>query len=561
MKCNNCGAEISDEARFCEKCGAPVGQSGEKGLAAGTSTNEEIPAPKPLEQPLSAGAVPFVPMAPAPRAMPRSMRAPRPYEPRPGFSPAQPGAQKPKRATSFAELAEQVPPAPDPEEPREQRADEAVLKTEPGAWEKFPAADAVSELPDPEEDAREARRREREEAERRRREAREQRVKAKREERERREAERAEAERERERAAAEAAAAAAAQASADAEAEVFEPLSDAPDALDTDSTAQLNVPVSAPRKVGVSPRVIAAIAAVVIIAIVGVVAVGAMNRPAQEAAPSERTQTGGVAGAASGADPTDAGNDAADAVAKRDSVEDYSWDELSELSAQIAAADSDEAGLDIAKEHNLCTASGKLDGTQTKKLQLSDGTKVTMRIVGFRQDQKADGSGTAGITMISEEAVATRYISTAGTYSGWEGSELRTWMNDDLVAELPDEAASKVVEVSKKTNGQGTKSVTSVSDKLWIPSFSEVVGKLSAGMKRSDVYEPEGDQYQLFSDEAVRWGGTFSILTTKGSDDYWWLRSVDPLNTQYYLCVSKSGEPWYSHLPATEHAILMGFCL
>ena len=47
---------------------------------------------------------------------------------------------------------------------------------------------------------------------------------------------------------------------------------------------------------------------------------------------------------------------------------------------------------------------------------------------------------------------------------------------------------------------------------------------------------------------------------------FWTLRSRVrkrslPLNTQYYLCVSEAGEPWYSHLPATEHAILMGFCL
>ena len=88
-----------------------------------------------------------------------------------------------------------------------------------------------------------------------------------------------------------------------------------------------------------------------------------------------------------------------------------------------------------------------------------------------------------------------------------------------------------------------------------------MVGKLAAGVKRSDSYVAEGDQYQLFSDEGVQWGGTYSILGTRGSDSYWWLRSIDPLNTQYYLCVSEAGEPWYSHLPATEHAILMGFCL
>lgn len=319
--------------------------------------------------------------------------------------------------------------------------------------------------------------------------------------------------------------------------------------------------MAAPARPGVSRRAIVAIAAAVVIAIVGVVAVGAMSRPGQAPvdAPAQSEPKDDSANA--GSNPTDSGNDADDSVAVKSSVEDYSWDELSELSAQIAAADDDSAAMEIAKKHNLCTASGKLDGKQTKKLQLSDGKTVTMRIVGFRQDDRADGSGKAGITMISEDAAATRYVSQAGSYSGWEGSELRTWMNDTLLSELPDEVSSKVVEVSKKTVGYGSTTATSVTDKLWAPSFSEVVGELTAGMKRAESYVPEGDQYQLFSDEGVKWGGTYSILGTKGSDAYWWLRSIDPLNAQYYLCVSESGEPWYSHLPATEHAILMGFCL
>lgn len=537
MKCNNCGAEISDEARFCEKCGARVNAdaAGEKGASA---AEQGVPAPRPLEQPLSAGAVPFVPMAPAPRGMPHAMRGPRPYEPRPGFSPVQPGGKKPKRATSFTDLAARVPPAPSAEEPRDQRADEVALETDQATWQKYPAANAGSELgekdelldiepehgvePDEPCVGPEAVSDESDWPE----------------------------------------------LPTDLEPD-FGPDSDATGRLASapavsagpDATSRLDVPSEAPRRVGASPRAIAAIAAVIVIAIVGVVTVGAMTRPAREPAPAPAQSQDQAEPKTDASDPTDAGNDATDEVTVQSSVDDYSWDELSQLSAQIAAADTDSAAMEIAKRYNLCTSSGKLDGTQTKKLQLSDGTKVTMRIVGFRQDERADGSGKAGITMISEDAVATRYISTAGTASGWEGSELRTWMNKTLVDELPDEVSSKLVEVSKKTNGQASTAVTGTSDKLWIPSFSEVVGKLTSGMKRSDVYTPEGDQYQLFANEGVQWGGTYSILSTNGTDGYWWLRSVDPLNNQYYLCVSQSGEPWYSHLPATEHAILMGFSL
>ena len=42
MKCNNCGAEISDEARFCEKCGAPVSSDAAPDPAAEVADLPEI---------------------------------------------------------------------------------------------------------------------------------------------------------------------------------------------------------------------------------------------------------------------------------------------------------------------------------------------------------------------------------------------------------------------------------------------------------------------------------------------------------------------------------------
>ena len=98
-------------------------------------------------------------------------------------------------------------------------------------------------------------------------------------------------------------------------------------------------------------------------------------------------------------------------LAARQAVEDYSWDELSQISQKIAAASSDTEGLEIAKKYNLVSAAGTLDGTQAKTLQLSDGTSVKMRIAGFRQDERADGSGKAGITLIADSTVGERAVS------------------------------------------------------------------------------------------------------------------------------------------------------
>lgn len=245
----------------------------------------------------------------------------------------------------------------------------------------------------------------------------------------------------------------------------------------------------------------------------------------------------------------------------RDSVEDYSWDELSQLADLIASAQSDEAGLSVAKTFHLCDSSGKLDGTQTKELELLDGTTVTMRVVGFRQDSRSDGEGVAGITFLAEGSVGLRSMnSSAQVAGGWAGSELRAWMNDGLVDLLPDEVASEVVAVDKAANavaGLGG-AQTTTSDTLWVPSYSEIVGELSAGNKRYGLYEQEGEQYQLFSDMAVDWNGANAVLACS---DYWWLRTPDPSNGSWYMCVTPDGLPTYGHLPATENAVLMGFCL
>ena len=66
MKCKKCGEELPDRAQFCFVCGTPI---------------EDVPEPRRLEEPLdplAAGAVPLVPIAPPPRAYkfePKAMRS------------------------------------------------------------------------------------------------------------------------------------------------------------------------------------------------------------------------------------------------------------------------------------------------------------------------------------------------------------------------------------------------------------------------------------------------------------------------------------------------------
>ena len=86
----------------------------------------------------------------------------------------------------------------------------------------------------------------------------------------------------------------------------------------------------------------------------------------------------------------------------RDTVDSYSWDELADIADQIAQAGSDFEGLQVASKFHLCGKDGKLDENRLKSFTLADGTQVQTQIVGFRHDDRADGSGKAGITFMTK---------------------------------------------------------------------------------------------------------------------------------------------------------------
>ena len=200
---------------------------------------------------------------------------------------------------------------------------------------------------------------------------------------------------------------------------------------------------------------IGAIAAVVVVAVVlvagfatnwfgvaGVQPKEAVEIPAasqgadgQQDANAADGQGDGVGESADGAqgDSQDAGG-----AAVKSAVEAYTWDELSQISAEIGGAGDEAAAIEVAKRYNLCTPEGKLDGTQVKSVTLADGTQTTVQIVGFAHDDKTSG-GKAGITFIFGDCVGQEPMNEEGTNEGgWEASPMRTYLNGTWRAQLPD---------------------------------------------------------------------------------------------------------------------------
>lgn len=279
-------------------------------------------------------------------------------------------------------------------------------------------------------------------------------------------------------------------------------------------------------------------------------------------------------------------------VTVRSTAEDYSWADLSQISKEIAATSSEDEAIELAKAYNLTTSDGKLDGTQTKSFKLTDGTECSAQILGFRHDDLADGSGKAGISWIFKDAVGKRTWNLPrssnlserwNTEGGWEASDLRAYMNDDVYGRLPEDLQAIIRSVTKRSNNIGNLDyrkydateevistlVTPTSDKLWAPSMVELFGdhggwgeRASAEGFYSLLYFAEGYQYQLTYDTYVNDMNTHvhKVLakTYEGDATGWWSRSVSVANQAEG--VTDNGGTMFGNINY-ERGVVPGFCI
>ena len=137
---------------------------------------------------------------------------------------------------------------------------------------------------------------------------------------------------------------------------------------------------------------------------------------------------------------------------------------------------------------------------------------LNAQIVAFNADAKADGTGNAAVTFITENTTtATHRFNPArtpdaapfdegtGLIGGWVKSELRTYVNDTVKPQFPADVLARIVSVVKysrglNTSGSAVNNVVS-NDEIWVPSRREM---FSAGESSGPTYT------SLFSSNAAR---------------------------------------------------------
>ena len=255
-----------------------------------------------------------------------------------------------------------------------------------------------------------------------------------------------------------------------------------------------------------------------------------------------------------------------------------SWDDLSAISAEIAGAGSEDAAIEAARGYGLLTDEGVIDLTQSKAITVA-GREMSVQLAGIAHDVRADGSPIGLSFLLTEVLPEERRMSEEAYMGGWEDSDLRAWLNEVLLADLPEELARNIVAAGKLSNNAGAAKtaddVTLTEDSLWLPSYVEIVGErprasFSDGFQYlAEVLNAEGSQYKLFRDQEIYPQETRQELvrSREGEPAYWWLRTASPDVSEsegmaYFNRTGPNGDPFHFATASTDFSgVMFGFCV
>ena len=266
----------------------------------------------------------------------------------------------------------------------------------------------------------------------------------------------------------------------------------------------------------------------------------------------------------------------------RGKLDDYSWEQLQEISFKLKGAPSEAAACKIAQKYHLLDASGHIPYPGTKQVTLSNGLTVGAQLVGLLHDDLTDGTGKAGLSFLFDAGIAQRNASSEPVAFGWRACDLRSWLDTEAIDLLPDDLRLCIKPVDKRSNNTGAATdascVSAVSSSLWLPAMVELAGdqpskSFSADFRwLSDVYNTEGHEYQVFREQdASPYSSNEALVRRwKGKPRCWWERTVSPDKTNeestlYLNRVGTNGDVFMfaaqADKPDKPTCVIPGFCI
>lgn len=188
--------------------------------------------------------------------------------------------------------------------------------------------------------------------------------------------------------------------------------------------------------------------------------------------------------------------------------------------------------------------------------ELPDDTNtLTLVIYGFNHDDKADGTGKAGITFGTKNLMGyTRKMNNSNTNNGgFTGSAMYTYLQNTLFSQFATDLQSAIKPVLKKTSaGNQSTTINTNAMKLFLFSEIEIFGE--AGHSVSG----EGSQYNW---STTRENRIKRLANGADTARYWWLRSPNAGNSTSFCLTDPYG--YHSNLGEANKVwgVCFGFCV
>ena len=176
-----------------------------------------------------------------------------------------------------------------------------------------------------------------------------------------------------------------------------------------------------------------------------------------------------------------------------------------------------------------------------------------MEVIGFDHDttlgQRHVAREDHTMTLMAKTLLPARRMHSGACERGWIDTELRKWLNEEFVKQLPDELVQHIAPVFKLTHSANGE-VYETRDKLFIPSESELFGSAIW----SD-YE-DGPRYEAFATSELR-----VRVDEDGDGDWYWSRSAYGGTSTYCAFVYHYGAASYTSVFSISIRAPLCFCL
>lgn len=201
-------------------------------------------------------------------------------------------------------------------------------------------------------------------------------------------------------------------------------------------------------------------------------------------------------------------------------------------------------------------------------LPLNLGTEgvVNAQIVAFNADNKADDSGKAKISFVSQYGCKTNktwnpsrtpsstpYNEGTGSIGGWSKCTLRTYLIDTIKPLIPSAIRSRIVSVKKISRYYNTSDSVvrngSSNEDVWAPSAYELGFSSSSAENSGVTYS------NVFNGNAAR-----IKQKNGGSTAIYWTRSAGNASSAISI-IATTGSRTVTGNPQTGRMVVFGFCI